>query len=184
MDTHPDNKENELFFVVDENDSPLEPLPRKLVHGHGIWHRVSHIWILDGKENVLCQQRSLQKELNPGKWEPFFGGHLRPTESYEQGAQRELIEEIGMSVDHLTYLETYKRYDIGHDNYNNEFQGIFSTNWTGAITELHFDDGEVEQVKWRSLSDILLNLQASSPDWTNCGYEVNLIKRLLSVKYS
>jgi 16S rRNA (adenine1518-N6/adenine1519-N6)-dimethyltransferase len=180
MKDQKEDKANELFLVVDENDSPLSPLPRKLVHGHGVWHRVSHIWVLDGNGNVLCQQRSLEKELNPGRWESFFGGHLRPQEDYKQGAVRELQEEIGLQTNSLVHLQTYKRFDAESDGYNNEFQGIFSTEWKGDTADLHFDDGEVEQVKWMSLSEVLSRLQASSQDWTNCGYEEELIKRLLS----
>ena len=179
MKDQKEDKANELFLVVDESDNPLDPLPRRLVHGYGVWHRVAHIWILDGNGNVLCQQRSLKKELNPGRWEPFFGGHLRPQESYEQGARRELEEEIGLQVDNLAYLQTYKQHDIKGGGYNKEFQGIFSIEWAGDITGLHFDDGEVEQVKWMSLSAVLSHLQAGSSNWTNCGYEEGLIKRLL-----
>lgn len=175
-----EDKANELFFVVDENDSPLEPLPRKLVHGHGIWHRVSHVWILNGKGYVLCQQRSMEKESNPGRWEPFFGGHLHPQEGYEQGALRELKEEIGLQVGSLTYSQTYKRRDTDHDGYNNEFQGIFSIEWDGDITKLHFDDKEVERVGWVRLSEVLSQLKANNQDWTNCGYEEKMIERLLS----
>lgn len=76
------SKANEMFFVVDEDDNPLPALPRRLVHDHGVWHRVAHIWILNTAGQILCQQRSLMKELNPGTWEPFFGGHLRPGEDY------------------------------------------------------------------------------------------------------
>lgn len=180
MKDQKETKANELFFVVDENDSPLDSLPRRLVHGHGVWHRVSHIWILDGKGSVLCQQRSLQKELNPGRWEPFFGGHLRPQESYLEGAERELQEEVGLQADTLTHLQTYKQYDVGHGSYNNEFQGIFGMVWSEDISQLHFDDGEVEQVKWIKLSDVLSQLAAANKDWTNCGYEEKLIERLLT----
>ena len=84
------SKADELFFVVDEHDRPLAPLPRRLVHGHGVWHRVSHIWLVNDRGEVLCQQRAFNKELNPGFWEPFFGGHLKPTETYEAAAVREL----------------------------------------------------------------------------------------------
>ena len=179
MKDQKDYKADELFFVVDEHDNPLSPLPRKLVHGHGVWHRVSHVWILDGVGNVLCQQRSLQKELNPGRWEPFFGGHLGPQEGYEEGAKRELNEEIGFNTDDITLLETYKFSDTSHGGYNNEFQGIFSVVWNGDTSQLHFDDGEVEQVSWVSLREVLSQLDAQNKSWTNCGYEQKLIKRLL-----
>lgn len=30
---------DELLFVVDENNNPVEPKPRKKVHTKGYWHR-------------------------------------------------------------------------------------------------------------------------------------------------
>ncbi len=45
-------KADELFFVVDEQDRPLAPLPRRQVHGSGAWHRVSHIGIINDHGEV------------------------------------------------------------------------------------------------------------------------------------
>jgi 16S rRNA (adenine1518-N6/adenine1519-N6)-dimethyltransferase len=177
MKDQKDDKANEQFLVVDENDNPLDPLPRRLVHGYGVWHRVSHLWILDGKGHVLCQQRSLQKELNPGMWESFFGGHLRPDETYISGARREVSEEIGLKATNLMQEQIFQFHDPS--GYNNEFQGIFSGEWNGNLADLHFDDGEVERVKWVALVDVLAHLTADDREWTNCGYEAELIKRLL-----
>lgn len=171
-------KANELFFVVDENDNPLDPLPRKLVHGHGVWHRVAHVWVLDGRGEVLCQQRSFSKESNPGSWEPFFGGHLGPNEGYEEGAKREVFEEIGLRPTLLNFLMVYKRYDSTNDGYNNEFQGIYTFEWSGDLSMLHFNDGEVEQVMWMPLAKVLSNLVIGSEAWTNCGYEEGVITLL------
>lgn len=180
MDVKSSNsKADELFFVVDENDQPLAPLPRKAVHGHGVWHRVAHIWILDGNGNVLCQQRSLEKELNPGGWEPFFGGHLRPDESYTDGARRELLEEIHLAPDTLVHDMTYKRHDIARDGYNNEFQGIFTAQWNGDLATLSFDDGEVARIEWQPLTQVLATLNAGNPLWTNCGYGQRFITELI-----
>ena len=123
-----------------------------------------------------CQQRSLDKELNPGMWEPFFGGHLRPNESYLDGANRELSEEIGLQADNLKLMSIFKRLDSKRNNYNNEFQGIFQMTWRGDLADLHFDDGEVEQIKWTPLDKVLAHLKNGDSQWTNCGYEIKLIE--------
>ena len=99
---------NELLCVVDENDNPLEPKSREETHARRLWHRVAHIWILN-KGSVLCQQRSLLKDKNPGMWESFFGGHLSPNQEYIEGAVKELEEEIGIKVS-TDDLNFYKRH--------------------------------------------------------------------------
>lgn len=170
---------DELFFVVDENDRPLPPLPRKLVHGHGIWHRTTHVWIVNDRSEILCQQRSFDKELSPGKWESTFGGHIGPGESYHEGALRELNEELAIVADSegLKHWKTLKHYDS--QGVNNEFQGIYILNWSGDIDELHFDDGEVVQVAWHSPHEVL-RLMLESDEWLGRnGYRLDLVRQLI-----
>ncbi len=166
-------KADELFFVVDEHDTPLAPLPRKLVHGHGVWHRVSHIWLVNDRREVLCQQRAFNKELNPGFWEPFFGGHLKPTETYKEAAVRELREEVGLEVSKLRHWQTYKFHHPS--GFNDEFQAVFVAHWNGQPSDAHFSDGEVAQIKWLPIDRIRQAVGAESK-WTNCGYEHALTK--------
>ncbi len=173
------SKADELFFVVDENDQPQEPLPRKLVHGHGVWHRVSHVWVQNDKGQLLCQQRSLEKELLPGFWECFFGGHIRPNESYEDAAIREACEELGINVaaEGLRLWKVYKFSD--GKGYNNEFMGIFVVKWNGDVEDLVFDDGEVAQAAWKDVAEIKQAIQDNGgKSWTNVGYELQLLDEL------
>jgi isopentenyldiphosphate isomerase len=165
------SKADELFFVVDENNQPRESLPRKLVHGHGVWHRVSHVWVQNDKGQLLCQQRSLEKELLPGFWECFFGGHIRPNETYEDAAVRETREELGINIsaDDLRLWKVYKFSD--GQGYNNEFMG--------DVKDLTFDDGEVAQAVWKDILGIKQVIHENGGEsWTNVGYESQLLDEL------
>jgi isopentenyldiphosphate isomerase len=44
------------------------------------------------------QKRSSRKRIQPGKWDSSVGGHVDPGESYEQAAERELAEELGVQL--------------------------------------------------------------------------------------
>lgn len=175
-----EDKANELFLVTDENDQPLAPLPRKLVHGHNIWHRSAHVWILNNQGQILCQQRSLYKESHPGFWESFFGGHLRPGETYQSGAVREVNEELGikLNMENLKFWKVNK-YKGLPDGHNHEFQGIFVTEWNGETSELAFNDGEVEQVSWKEISEVKREVeQNGEKTWVQIGYELELLDYL------
>jgi isopentenyldiphosphate isomerase len=124
----------------------------------------------------LCQQRALSKELNPGYWESFVGGHHRPGETYAEAAERELREELDISAspEDLRLWRVYRFNDPKGSN--NEFQGVFTIHWDGDLSSLRFTDGEVEQVKWQDAKSIGNFIKSQSTPWTFCGYELDLIE--------
>ena len=136
----------ELIDIVDENNMPTgAKKPRGEIHGVApAWHRVTHIWIANKNGEILCQLRSRTKDSNPGKWQSFFGGHLKSGQTYEDNALEELREEIGLNVrrKELVPLHVRKSEAAKH------FAQIFTLQWGGNLQNLHFDDDEVEQVAW------------------------------------
>lgn len=58
------------------------------------WHRIVSVWIINDKNEFLCQKRSMKKDAHPGVWQSFFGGHLKAGQTYEECLKEELMEEI------------------------------------------------------------------------------------------
>lgn len=172
---------NELIFAVDEQDNPLPPISRSQAHQEGVWHRISHVWIINNQKQILCQQRSLSKDTNPGKWEAFFGGHAGAGETYEESALKETAEETGLlfSPSDLHFFTKAKK-SASHTA--KHFQAAFYVIWNGSVDQLHIEKEEVEQVVWKNvaeLEDILLVQQ--DPGWVHVLYEkdmLNLLKNL------
>jgi 16S rRNA (adenine1518-N6/adenine1519-N6)-dimethyltransferase len=90
--------DNERFPVVDKNDRILRDASRSEVHGNNLRHRAVHILIFNPAGEVYLQQRSRWKDLHPLKWDSSAAGHVIVAESYDETAQRELKEELGISV--------------------------------------------------------------------------------------
>jgi isopentenyl-diphosphate Delta-isomerase len=65
------------------------------VHRTGFWHRTVHIWIINGKKQLLLQKRSINKESYPGLWDISAAGHITAGDSIRNAAIRELKEELG-----------------------------------------------------------------------------------------
>lgn len=162
----------ELLFCVDENNNPIDPKPRNLVHATGIWHRTSHIWIVNDKNEILCQRRSLLKDKAPGLWEGFFGGHIPPQFSYLDHALKELEEEVGLKVSKQDLEEAFVyKLDRGC-----EFVGVFILNWSGDETKLKLEPDEVDQVKWILKEDLKNDLDKNEGKWSIMGYEDKLFE--------
>jgi isopentenyldiphosphate isomerase len=164
----------ELIFAVDSEDNPIAPIPRSQAHADGIWHRISHVWVLNNKKQILCQKRSITKDTNPGKWEAFFGGHVGPSETYEEAAVKEANEELGLSFTQkdMHFFTKAKNEDSHH------FQAAYYVMWNGSVQDLHIEKEEVQQVAWKDLADVenVLLLQ-KSPDWVHVVYEKEIINK-------
>jgi isopentenyldiphosphate isomerase len=140
---------------------------------------VAHIWIYDGAGNILCQQRSLQKDTNPGYWEGFFGGHIAPETDPSLAAAQELEEELGISVEASELnLELVYQYHSPSGK-NNEFQYVYSYGWSGAVSALALEEDEVQQVCWQTIKQVRDGVGGQSQDdWTVLGYEEEVLEGL------
>lgn len=164
----------ELLFVVDENNNPIQAQSRKETHAKKLWHRTSQIWILNSQNQILCQKRSLIKDANPGRWEAHFGGHIRSGEDYIDNAITETKEEVGLNRNKadMIFFKTFK-YEK-----DREFQGIFYTRWDGDISDLMLEEEEVDEVKFINLSKLQKIFRDRNIAWVHKGYEQELLDLL------
>ncbi len=114
------------------------------------WHRATHVWVVNDKNKILCQQRSLGKDVNPGKWQSFFGGHLKAGQSYIDSAVEELREELGIQIDpnQLRALHILRSEPAKH------FGQIYLLRWNGAIGKLNCDRKEIDDIRWMSVEEV------------------------------
>ena len=91
-----------MLEVVDENGHVIGEALRSECHNNpGLAHRAVHIFIRNANGDVYLQKRSLNKDVQPGKWDTSVGGHLDLGETYEEAAQRELLEELGVDLESI-----------------------------------------------------------------------------------
>ena len=88
----------ELIDVLDENGNYTGKVEeRENVHNNGLWHIHVGVWIMNQKGELLFQQRSKNKKVNPNKW-TRTGGHVDSGETPLKAVQRETYEEIGVKI--------------------------------------------------------------------------------------
>jgi len=101
-------QDNEFLCCVNDKGVDVGKKLRGDCHGNPAeLHRVVHIIIYDDDGRILAQKRSLQKDIQPGKWDTSVGGHVDPGELVLQSALRECEEEIGISNPELEKLYEY-----------------------------------------------------------------------------
>jgi len=89
--------QDEIFEIFDEHDCLIGTAKRSECHGNpGLIHRTAHVVVYHPDGRILLQRRSMNKDIQPGKWDTAVGGHVMPGETYEQAAVREMTEELGL----------------------------------------------------------------------------------------
>lgn len=88
----------ESFDVVNERDEVIGQRTRSEVHCLGLRHRAVHVLVFNERGELFLQKRSMKKDCFPGAWDSSASGHLGVGESYDDGATRELKEELGLEL--------------------------------------------------------------------------------------
>ncbi|EPR42306.1 NUDIX hydrolase [Desulfovibrio sp. X2] len=96
--------EVEYIEVVDEGNRPIAVMPIDDVHAQALMHRAVVVLVYDDDGRVYLQKRSMSKSRFPGRWDLSATGHVKAGEAMEDGAIRELHEELGLSATRMHLL--------------------------------------------------------------------------------
>ena len=94
----PEENSSEPFAVVDQDDRVIGAAPRAKVHGNNLLHRAVHILLFNDAGELFLQKRSRFKDRHPCVWDSSAAGHVDAGEEYDEAAQRELAEELGVQT--------------------------------------------------------------------------------------
>ncbi|WP_118194637.1 isopentenyl-diphosphate Delta-isomerase [Albibacterium indicum] len=105
----------EEVILVDQDDRVLGTMEKLEAHRTGVLHRAFSVFLFNSKNELLLQQRALDKYHSAGLWSNTCCSHPRPGEDSLAAANRRLQEEMGLAAD-LTFISklAYKtRFDNG-----------------------------------------------------------------------
>lgn len=116
---------------------------------NGDYHLVVSVCVFNQKTEMLIQQRQVDKQGWPNKWDITAAGSATKGESSLQAAQRELHEEIGLIGDFKN-----KR-PILSVNFSRGFQDYYCITQEVDLHTLTLQQEEVQAVKWASRETIM-----------------------------
>ncbi len=142
----------ELFDIVDETGQVIGQATRAECHGDpSLVHRVVHILVFNSAGEILLQKRSLDKDIQPGKWDTSVGGHLDVGEDYGQAVVRELEEELGVTGREPEHLYDY----VWQNEIETERIRVFSLVHDGPFV---FQREEIDAIRFFSVAEIEASL--------------------------
>jgi len=140
-------KKEDIFDIVDANDQVIGSAPRSEVHAKGLRHRAVHMLIYNSNHELLIQFRSPEKDRHPNTWDSSAAGHVDSGETYKIAANRELQEELGISVPELK--------EIGYlqacEETGQEFVRVYEAYHEGPF---HPQASEIAEVRWISIPEL------------------------------
>ena len=148
---------DEQVQIVDENNNPTGAAPRWQMRAEGLTHRSSYILIFNPEGQLHVQRRTMTKDVYPGYLDPAAGGVVLAGESYEESAERELFEEMGIRGVPLKHA-----FDFWFAEENVKVWGrVFTCQYSGPIVP---QPEEVADVLLMTPAEILANPASVTPD--------------------
>lgn len=135
----------ERVIQVDEKDQPLGVVTRAQAQNEGLITRCTYIFVFNSAGLLCMHKRTLHKRLYPGYWDVAAGGVVGAGESYLEGAQRELAEELGISN---VLLQDHGRFFFQSPE-SRLWGGVFSCLWDGDV---QMQPEEVLALRWINLA--------------------------------
>jgi len=89
---------DELVDVVDASGDVVGVVTRAEMRARRLPHRCTYVFVFDGRGRLFVHLRTDSKDVYPSHWDVAVGGVLAAGESFDEGARRELGEELGVSA--------------------------------------------------------------------------------------
>lgn len=138
---------DELFDLVDAEDHVIGTVTRGEAHRNPrLLHRSVQVLVFSSCGKVLLQKRSATKDLFPGYYCASASGHVAAGDSYQQTAQRELREELGIAPD-----AEFKAKMIVCSPMETEITALFYARSDGPFT---FHTVETDGGRWYTLDEL------------------------------
>ena len=169
----------ETFEVLDGSGRAIGVAPRSEVHAKGLWHRAAHVFLFRSDGRLVLQRRAHTKDVCPGAWDLSVAEHLKPGETYVQGAARGLHEELGIEN---VFLETFGeplkfKLELPEKAVKDyEFQQCFRGEFDGQLVP---DSTEVAAVRPVHLLDLRTEIEKGPDRFTP--WFLNCASKLLGV---
>ena len=142
----------EWFPLVNEEGEIIGKATRKECHGGSkMLHPVVHLHIFNDAGDLYLQKRSMNKDIQPGKWDTAVGGHIDYGETVEDALRREVREELGITDFIPQFITRY----VFESAIEKELVNTYRTTYDGPITP---DPSELDGGRFWPIEEIKENL--------------------------
>lgn len=153
----------EFVVLVNPADEVLGLMEKQQAHVNGLLHRAFSVFVFNDKGEMLLQKRAAGKYHSPNQWTNAVCSHPRENESYKQGAERRLFEELGIKADLTEKFNFIYKADVGKNLWEHELDYVFTTIYNG---DFHLNEDEVSEIRFISMQDLDIEMKNNPENFT------------------
>ena len=153
----------EKVILVNQEDEVLGSMEKMEAHRTGSLHRAFSVFIFNKNNELLIQQRAIEKYHSGGIWTNSCCSHPQPNEKIIDAGKRRLIEELGFSTPLKAEFSFIYRAELDQGLTEHELDHVL----TGSYEEIpDFNKEEVMAVKYVSMSDLENHISSNPEEYT------------------
>jgi len=145
----------EQVILVNEQDEQIGLMPKMEAHEKALLHRAFSVFVFNDDNELMLQQRALDKYHSPGLWTNTCCSHQRDGESNIEAGKRRLQEEMGFMVDLEEVISFMYKAPFDNGLTEHEYDHVMIGKYN-AVPTINLD--EVASWKWMSLEDVKVDM--------------------------
>lgn len=161
-----------FVVLVDDQDNKVGVMEKLEAHQKGLLHRAFSVLIYNSKNELLLQQRALDKYHSGGLWTNATCSHPMDGESIVEAGKRRLFEEMGFNTDLQIIGNFIYKTDFSNGLIEHELDYVLK-GFSDASPNIN--TLEVNAYKWISKEELQLELSKNSENFTF--WFLELVKR-------
>lgn len=152
-----------MVILVNEKDEKIGLMPKQEAHEKAQLHRAFSVFIFNNKNELMLQQRALDKYHSPGLWTNTCCSHQRDGESNIDAGKRRLQEEMGFITELKETISFIYKAPFDNGLTEHEFDHILTGHYNSVPSP---NPTEVANWKWMTIPDIKKDIVLNPQSYT------------------
>lgn len=153
----------EKVVLVDRQDNALGEMEKMEAHEKAVLHRAFSVFVFNDQDELMLQQRALEKYHSPGLWTNTCCSHPRSGETVLEAGHRRLVEEMGFDCEIEKIFDFIYKAKLDKGLTEHEFDHVLFGRYND-VPEIN--PGEVASWKWMKMDDIAADMKSHPETYT------------------
>jgi isopentenyl-diphosphate delta-isomerase len=153
----------ELVVLVSEQDEILGLMEKMQAHENGILHRAFSVFLFNSQGEILLQKRAATKYHSPNQWTNAVCSHPRIEETYLEGAERRMREELGITAEITPKFHFIYKADVGQNLWEHELDHVFTGIYEGDFL---LNEEEVAEIRYLTMEKLAIEIAEHPAQFT------------------